>query len=286
MVHDKHSHRPYMKPASFDYVAATSVEQAVALHASAADAARFLAGGQSLLAALSFRLNAPTLLIDIGRIAELKGVRRDGDCIVIGTTTCHAEVARDPLIGRHLPLIAEAVAEVAHPAIRSRGTFGGSIALADPAAEMPACALALSAVMVVHGPEGERRIAADAFFLGSYETAMHPGELLTRVEIPIPPAGDRHGFAEIARRRGDYAMAGLAMMRGPKPRIVWFALSDRPVRARAAEAALEAGKDGDDVAARATEGVPVFGDANATEAMKRHLARQLLARKVRGLAGP
>jgi carbon-monoxide dehydrogenase medium subunit len=274
-----------MKPAVFDYVAATSVEQAVALHASAADAARYLAGGQSLLAALSFRLDAPTLLIDIGRITELKGVRRDGDCIVIGSTTCHAEILRDPLIARHLPLIAKAVAEVAHPAIRNRGTFGGSIALADPAAEMPACALALSAVMVVQGPEGERRIAADAFFLGSYETAMQPGELLTRVEIPIPPAGTRHGFAEIARRRGDYAMAGLAMMHGPKPRIVWFALSDRPVRARAAEAALEAGKDGDDVAARATEGIPVFGDANATEAMKRHLARQLLARTLRGLAG-
>jgi carbon-monoxide dehydrogenase medium subunit len=274
-----------MKPAVFDYVAATSVEQAVALHASAADAARYLAGGQSLLAALSFRLDAPTLLIDIGRITELKGVRRDGDCIVIGSTTCHAEILRDPLIARHLPLIAKAVAEVAHPAIRNRGTFGGSIALADPAAEMPACALALSAVMVVQGPGGERRIAADAFFLGSFDTALQPGELLTRVEIPIPPAGTRHGFAEIARRRGDYAMAGLAMMHGPKPRIVWFALSDRPVRARAAEAALEAGKDDDDVAARATEGIPVFGDANATEAMKRHLARQLLARTLRGLAG-
>ena len=274
-----------MKPAVFDYVAATSVEQAVALHASAADAARYLAGGQSLLAALSFRLDAPTLLIDIGRITELKGVRRDGDCIVIGSTTCHAEILRDPLIARHLPLIAKAVAEVAHPAIRNRGTFGGSIALADPAADMPACALALSAVMVVQGPEGERRIAADAFFLGSFETALQPGELLTRVEIPIPPAGTRHGFAEIARRRGDYAMAGLAMMHGPKPRIVWFALSDRPVRARAAEAALEAEKDDDDVAARATEGIPVFGDANATEAMKRHLARQLLARTLRGLAG-
>ena len=274
-----------MKPAVFDYVAATSVEQAVALHASAADAARYLAGGQSLLAALSFRLDAPTLLIDIGRITELKGVRRDGDCIVIGSTTCHAEILRDPLIARHLPLIAKAVAEVAHPAIRNRGTFGGSIALADPAAEMPACALALSAVMVVQGPGGERRIAADAFFLGSFDTALQPGELLTRVEIPIPPAGTRHGFAEIARRRGDYAMAGLAMMHGPKPRIVWFALSDRPVRARAAEAALEAEKDDDDVAARATEGVPVFGDANATEAMKRHLARQLLARTLRGLAG-
>jgi carbon-monoxide dehydrogenase medium subunit len=274
-----------MKPAVFDYVAATSVEQAVALHASAADAARYLAGGQSLLAALSFRLDAPTLLIDIGRITELKGVRRDGDCIVIGSTTCHAEILRDPLIARHLPLIAKAVAEVAHPAIRNRGTFGGSIALADPAAEMPACALALSAVMVVQGPGGERRIAADAFFLGSFDTALQPGELLTRVEIPIPPAGTRHGFAEIARRRGDYAMAGLAMMHGPKPRIVWFALSDRPVRARAAEAALEAGKDDDDVAARATEGIPVFGDTNATEAMKRHLARQLLARTLRGLAG-
>lgn len=275
-----------MKPAAFGYVAASSIDEAIALHAAASGGARYLAGGQSLIAALNFRLDAPSLLIDIGRIGDLKGVRLEGGVIVIGAMTSHAEIARDPLIARHLPLIAEAVAEVAHPAIRNRGTFGGSIALADPAAEMPACALALAAVMVVRGPAGERQIAADAFFLGSYETAMDPGELLIRIEIPIPNADAGHVFAEIARRRGDYAMAGLAMLRGPSLRLVWFAISDRPVRALAAEAALRAGQDAEAVVALATEGVQVFGDTNASAPMKRHLAGHLLTKALRGRPRP
>jgi carbon-monoxide dehydrogenase medium subunit len=174
---------------------------------------------------------------------------------------------------------------VAHPAIRNRGTFGGSMALADPASEMPACALALAADLVVRGPSGERRIAADEFFLGSYETALAPGDLLVRAEIAIPPDGSRHRFTEIARRRGDYAMAGLAMIDGPSPRIAWFAISDRPVRALAAEDALRSGQDAETVAALATDGIAVFGDGNASEPMKRHLARHLLAASLQQAAG-
>jgi carbon-monoxide dehydrogenase medium subunit len=269
-----------MKPAEFDYVRAASVEEAVALHQAAADA-RYLAGGQSLLAALNFRLDAPGLLIDIGQIAALRGIRREADSIHIGAMTRHAEVARDPLIARHLPLLAEAVAHVAHPAIRNRGTIGGSIALADPAAEMPACALALSAVLHLQGPAGQRTVLADDFFLGLYETALSPGEMLTGLSVPVPATGARHGFAELARRRGDYAMTGLAMMAGPAPRVVWFALSDRPVRARAAEAALDAGHEVAAVAALATEGIAVLGDLNASEDAKRHYAAVLLARVLR-----
>jgi aerobic carbon-monoxide dehydrogenase medium subunit len=266
-----------MKPTAFDYVRAESVDDAVMRYRMAKDA-RYLAGGQSLLAALNFRLDAPELLVDISQIGALRGIRRRGNSVLIGAMTCHAEVGGNPFVAAHLPLLSEAVAHVAHPAIRHRGTIGGSIALADPASEMPACALALSAILHVQGAGGARTIPADDFFLGVYETALIPGEILTQIEFPLPAAGARHGFRELARRRGDYAMTGLALMSGRAPRIVWFALSDRPVRALAAEAALAAGADIEAVASLATDGIEVLGDMNASEAAKRHYARVLLSR--------
>ena len=270
-----------MKPAAFDYVRVESVDAAVAQYSWSGDA-RYLAGGQSLLAAMNFRLDTPGLLIDISRIDALRGIRLQDDAVIIGAMTCHAEVARHPLVARHLPLLADAARHIAHPAIRNRGTIGGSIALADPASEMPACALALSATLHLQGLNGTRRIAADHFFLGMYETALNAGEILTQIEFPCPanPAG--YGFAEIARRKGDYAMTGLALVTGADPRIVLFALSDRPVRARAAEAALAAGASRDEVVARVTEGIEVLGDLNATEQMKKHYARVLLSRLLAG----
>jgi carbon-monoxide dehydrogenase medium subunit len=266
-----------MKPAAFDYVRAGSVDAAVAQYSRSGDA-RYLAGGQSLLAALNFRLDTPRLLIDISQIQALRGIRRQEDAVIIGAMTCHADVARHPLVTQHLPLLSKAVRHIAHPAIRNRGTIGGSIALADPAAEMPACALALSAVLHVQGLNGSRKIKADQFFLGMYETALSAGEILTHVEFPCPAGPADCGFAEIARRKGDYAMAGLALVTGPDPRIVGFALSDRPVRARAAEAALAAGAGRDAVVALATEGIEVLGDQNASHHMKQHYARVLLSR--------
>jgi len=269
--------RERMKPTAFDYQRAGSVAEAVAIYHHAEDA-RYLAGGQSLIAALNFRLDAPGLLIDISRIASLRGIERLGDTIRIGAMTRHVEVMHDPLVATHLPLLRDAVASVAHPAIRNRGTIGGSIALSDPASEMPACALALSAKFHVEGPDGGKTVPADDFFLGVYETALTPGEILTAIEIPIPGPGCQHGFAELARRNGDYAMTGLAMMRGPDPRIVWFAMSDRPVRALAAERALQAGAEVSAVLALATDGIDVLGDLNASAQMKRHYARVLLGR--------
>jgi len=270
-----------MKPSSFAYARATSLPQALALHAAAGEGARYLAGGQSLLASLNFRLDAPPALIDLNPIAELQGITLAGDRVRIGALTRHAQVLADPLIAAHLPLIAEAVRHVAHPAIRNRGTFGGSVALADPAAEMPACCLALEAEMVIAGPGGERRVAADDFFLGLYETALAPGEVLVAVEIPLPAAGARHAFGELARRHGDYAMAGLALMRGPdRVRVVYFGLSDRPVRSPAAEAAILAGADAPPVAA---EGLEIYGDLNADAATKRHYAAVLLRRALASL---
>lgn len=271
-----------MKASDFDYVRVTSVEDAVALMASSDGEARFLAGGQSLIPALNFRLDRPGLLIDLNAIPALSGIRRDGDHIVIGALTRHAEVARHPLIATHLPLLTEAVQHVAHAAIRNRGTFGGSLALADPSAEMPACALALNAVIHATGPDGPRQIPIDAFFEGSYATALAPGELLTEVHIPLPAPAARHGFAELTRRRGDYAMAGLALMTGPTPRVVWFGLSDRPLRDPAAEAALALGPQA--AAAAALYGIDVWGDLHNTPDTKTHLARVMLRRLLGNLA--
>lgn len=275
-----------MKTSAFAYYRAHSVDEALRLHAVAGENARWLAGGQSLMAALNFRLDEPSALIDVSRIDALRGVTLAGPTVRIGAMTRHVEVASDPIIAAHLPLIHQAMPHVAHPAIRNRGTFGGSVALADPAAEMPACVLALGGTMELVGPKGGRRVAADDFFLGSYETALQPGELLTAVHLPVPAEGARHGFAELARRNGDYAMAGLCVMlaRG-SVRVVFFGLSDRPVRARAAEAAIEAGAAPRDVAALATEGLAVFGDLNAAEPTKRHYAAILLRRELERLTG-
>ncbi|MFN5997042.1 MAG: FAD binding domain-containing protein [Paracoccaceae bacterium] len=270
-----------MKPASFDYVRAASVQEAVDRAVEAGGEARFLAGGQSLIPALNLRLDRPQLLIDLNAIPGLSSVRQDGDWLVIGAMTRHAIVAQDALIARHLPLLAQAVREVAHPAIRNRGTIGGSLALADPAAEMPACAIALRAVIRVEGPLGPREIAADDFFLGTYATALEPGELLTEVRFPLPDPTARHGFAEIARRKGDYATVGLAMMTGPQGRVVWFGLSDRALRDRAAEAALD---DGSARSCALLQGLDVWGDLHTKAETKCHLAAVLFRRVLGAMA--
>lgn len=272
-----------MKSADFSYRRAASLEEALHLYHEAGGEARYLAGGQSLMAALNFRLDAPEMLIDISRLRQLSAICEIEGGVRIGATTRHAQVAASTIVAARLPLVARAMAEVAHPAIRSRGTFGGSIALADPAAEMPACALALGAKIYVLGVKGPRVVSTDDWCLGTYETALEPGELLTHVELPAQAPGSRWGFAELARRRGDYAMAGLAVVVADAPRIVFFGVSDRAVRAEAAEAALAGGEAVADVAALADDGVEVYGDLNASEPVKRHYMRVLLARVLNDL---
>lgn len=275
-----------MKTNAFAYHRAASVADALRLYADGGDNPRYLAGGQSLMAALNFRLDEPSALIDISRIDALRGISARDSGIRIGALTRHAEVASDPIIATHLPLVHQAMPHVAHPAIRNRGTFGGSVALADPAAEMPACVLALGGVMEIAGPRGLRHVVADDFFFGTYETALQPGELLTAVDIPLPAPGACHGFAELARRHGDYAMAGLCLMLGgASVRVVFFGISDRPVRAHAAEAAILAGASPAEVAALATDGIEVFGDINASAPTKRHYASVLLRRDLDRLNG-
>lgn len=269
-----------MKPAPFAYARASSVDHAVALLAQHADA-RLLAGGQSLIATLNMRLSAPKLLIDINALDELKQISLDGETLTIGALVRHAEAERSPEIARHAPLLARALPHIAHPAIRNRGTVGGSIAYADPAAELPACLLALGGEVEIAGTAGRRRVAADDFFKGLFETALEPGDVLTAIRVPAARRDRRHGFAELARRHGDYALVGLAAAARADAkalkdvRLAFFGVGPTPVRARAAEAAVERGADA--VAALVRDLHPE-DDVQASAAAKKHLAGVLLRR--------
>lgn len=200
-----------MKSPRFDYHAAASLDDALAMLASPVGDIRLVAGGQSVVAALNLRLSAPDILLDIGGIDELRGIVEVDGALRLGALTTHAEIARSPVIRTRLPLLSRAAHFIAHPAIRNRGTIGGSIALADPAAEWPACMLALSAQMRLRSRAGERAIAARDFFVGVYETALQPDEILTTIEIPLPPHGGFMLFDEFSRRQGDFALVGLAL---------------------------------------------------------------------------
>ena len=183
-----------MKASAFAYARATSVENALELLAAHGDRAKVLSGGQSLMPAMNLRLISPELIVDIGELAELRGIAVKGDVLTIGALTRHVDLLKSPEIAAHAPLLADAIAHVAHPAIRNRGTIGGSLAHADPASELPACMLALGATIIVRGPHGERRIAAQDFFTGIYETALSPQELLVAVELPVARKGFRAFF--------------------------------------------------------------------------------------------
>lgn len=273
-----------MKPAPFAYRKARSVEEAIALLGTRE--ARLLAGGQSLIALLNMRLATPALLVDINGIEGLGGiVLRDG-MVEIGALVRHVEAEHSPIVAAQAPLIARALPHVGHVAIRNRGTIGGSLALADPAAELPACLLALGGEVEARGPRGTRRIAAEEFFKGLFETALAPDEMLTAVRVPAAGRDTRVGFAELSRRHGDYALVGLAASarvdggRLADVRLAFFGVGATPLRARGAEAALV---DGDVEAAVNALDLDPPDDAQATGAVKRHLAGVLLRRVARQL---
>ena len=283
-----------MKASAFAYARATSVVNALELLASHGDRAKVLSGGQSLMPAMNLRLISPELIVDIGELAELRGIAVMGDVIRIGALTRHVDLANSSEIAAHAPLLTEAIAHVAHPAIRNRGTIGGSLAHADPASELPACMVALNATIIVNGQSGERRIAAEEFFTGIYETALSPQELLTAVELPIARDGSAHFFCEFARRHGDYAIAGLAaqaIVEGgtlADLRLVFFAVGDRPVLARSAAALANVAVTSAVLseASQALDGeLDPQGDQQASPSMRRHLAKVLLARCVSTLLG-
>ena len=200
-----------MKAAAFSYARPQSLAEALDLLARHGEEAKPIAGGQSLVPALNLRLSAPELLIDIFRLRELQGISVEAGVLRLGALTRHAELLSAPEVGQHAPLLARAAAQIAHPAIRSRGTLGGSLANADPAAELPACMLALNARVIVESAgRGRRMVAADGFFTGLFATGLAADELLVGVEIDVPGPGACTGFAELARRSGDYAIIGLA----------------------------------------------------------------------------
>lgn len=201
-----------MKPAPFDYARPTSVEEAIALLDGGDDGAKILAGGQSLIPAMNFRLAQPSLLVDLADLDELTGIRSGADGgLWIGAMTRQRTVERSPLARDAAPLVVDAMSWVAHPQIRNRGTIGGSLAHADPAAELPAVMVALDATMVVRGADGARRVPARDFYRGLFTTALEPGELLVAVEVPPAPGGASCAFEEVARRHGDFALAGVAV---------------------------------------------------------------------------
>ena len=281
-----------MKAAAFAYARATSVANALELLVQHGEKARVLSGGQSLIPAMNLRLVSPELIVDIGDIGELRGIAVKGERLVVGALTRHADLLKSSDIMKRAPLLAAAAAHVAHPAIRNRGTIGGSLAQADPASELPACMLALGATIVVRGPGGERRIAAADFFTGIYETKLAPQDLLMAVEVPVAQRGSVHFFQEFARRHGDYAIVGLAAQamvdngRFADLRLGFFAVGDRPVLAKAAGkltgVAVSRGLLDEAAAALSAELEPQE-DQQASPAMRRHLARVLLSRCVAAL---
>jgi aerobic carbon-monoxide dehydrogenase medium subunit len=268
-----------VKPAPFAYAKARSLDHAIALLDGAPEA-KVLAGGQSLMPALNMRLSAPSLLVDINGVSDLGQIAQRNGQIELGGLVRHAQAEHSQDVARLAPLLSKAIPHIAHPAIRNRGTIGGSIALADPAAELPACLLALGGEIEIASRAGRRTVAADTFFKGLFETALAPGEIISAIRIPVAQPRDRFGFAELARRHGDYALVGLAAAARAEPRAIrfaYFGVGTTPVRARTAETALASGDVEAAIAALAGDLEP-SGDVHASAAAKRHLAGVLLRR--------
>ena len=284
-----------MKWPAFGYVRAATLREFWTLRAEAGPDAKVIAGGQSLLATLAFRLSQPSALIDISRLSELKGIEVRGDIVRIGALTRHVELERSEVIAAHAPLLRMAAPLIAHPAIRNRGTMGGSIAFADPAAELPACLVALDATIVLASHASERRVPATAFFLGLYEIEMVEDEIITAVEVPRQRQEQQTCILEIARRSGDYAMAGLACSLDARAgevsaaKLVYFGVGEAPVRAKAASAAL-VGKALSDVSIASAQAALAADldppdDLHGPGAMKLHLSRVLTGRALIGFMG-
>jgi carbon-monoxide dehydrogenase medium subunit len=281
-----------MKPAPFRYISARSLDEALAAKAEHGDEARFLAGGQSLVPAMNFRLAQPAVLIDINALAELGGVRRDADAIRIGALTRYYQLQADQHVAAHQKLLGEALPHIAHPQIRNRGTLGGNLAHADPASEMPALVLTLGGRLRAQSATGERWIAADDFFVGALTTALQPDELLAEIELPDLPAGTGTCFMEVARRRGDFALMGVvatmtldANGHCTQARLGYCNAGDGPLLANEAAASLIGGSvteaDINAAAVLAQKSIDPAGNQHAAVGYQRHLAGVLTRRTLK-----
>ena len=267
-----------MFPAAFDYHRPTEIDEALALLAELGDEAKVLAGGHSLLPLMKLRLATPSVLVDVGRVDDLKYVRDAGDHVAIGALTRHRDVETSGVLREHAPILAHATSHVGDPQVRHRGTIGGSIAHGDPASDLPAVLLALGATLVAQGPGGTREIPVDDFFRGFLETALDEGELLTEIRIP-KVTGAGWSFQKFNRRAQDWAIVGVACVRtDDRVGVGLVNMDSRPVRATAAEEAAASGASAEAAAAVADEGTEPAGDLNASPDFRRHLARVLTKR--------
>jgi aerobic carbon-monoxide dehydrogenase medium subunit len=267
-------------PASFDYGLAETVDHAIELLGR--PDAKLLAGGHSLLPMMRLRFARPTLLVDIGRLDELRYIREQGDTLEVGALTRHADLARHPLLRGQCRVLAEAAELVGDPAVRHRGTLGGSAAHADPASDLPTVLLALDAEFVAHGPGGERTIAAAHFFTNTFESALGAREVLTGIRVPKSAAG---AYLKFRRRAQDWATVGVAAVRvNGSTRIALTNMGTTPLRAHGVEEALAAGSDARSAAARATDGTSAPSDTSGSAEYRRHLARVLTRRAIEQLS--
>lgn len=282
-----------MIPASFDYTRATTVDEALAALRSGGEDAKILGGGQSLLPVLRLRLNAPSVLVDCSGIAELRGVCEDGGKVIVGAGTTHHDVVRDPLVAKHVPLLAQAEASVADPAIRHRGTCGGALVHADPRSDVPPVAVALDAEFAIAGAGGRRTVAARDFFIGPFETAVGPDEILVSVAFPKMDGWGSH-YEKFNRTAQAWSIVGVAAavrMDGGKiaeARIGLTNVGGTPARASAAESALVGASSVAEIEAAcmaASDGLSPFADEDADVEFRLHLVRVLSARAVAKAAG-
>jgi len=283
-----------MKAPAFSYARPKHLTDVLALLEKHGDEARLLAGGQTLLATLNMRLSEPALLIDMQSVQELKGLSLAGNCLRIGAMVTHSEIEASELVAQHAPLLRMAAPHIAHRAIRNLGTFGGSIAYGDPAAEWPACLLALDGTVIARSLQGERRIAARDFFTGLYTTELAAHEVVAACEVPLATPTHRFAFEELARRHGDYAVVGLAataqMNEGEldQVRLAWIGVGNMPLRSTATELVLQGQRLSDALLARALEALrselQAEADLTHSAAAKQHLAGVMLKRVLNTLS--
>lgn len=283
-----------MKAAAFDYVKPKALHEALSLLEEAGEDARLIAGGQTLLATLNMRLSEPSVLIDITDIAELKGISVVENNLRIGALVTHTEIEDSELVAQHAPLLKAAAPHIAHRAIRNLGTWGGSLAYGDPAAEWPACSLTLRATMIIQGPAGERRISAKDFFIDLYTTSLEPDEILVATEIPLASKQEVFYFHELARRHGDYAVAGLAAVAQKQGDVLtncaftFFSVGATPVMATAAQDLVDGKKLNDELIAQAVAAarneIEAIADITNSAEAKQHLIGVLLERGLKHMA--
>ena len=273
-----------MIPAPFEYRAATSAAEAVSLLAEHGDDAKLLAGGQSLLPLMKLRLAVPTVVVDVSRAADLAYVRDDGDAVAIGALTRHCDVAADETLRREVPMLPHVAALVGDPQVRHRGTIGGSVAHADPSADLPTALTALGASYLVTGPNGSRTVPAAEFATGFLETVLAPDEMLT--EIRVPKADGRFGYEKFTRRSIDWATVAVAAVRHQDGsiRVALANMGPRVLRASGVESALASGASAQDAAAHADDDTEPASDITASADYRRHLSRVLTGRALAAIA--